>query len=182
MPQRLAGALAALIVLAACPATGPGDTDPTPEPTPEPTPDGPEEPLFSGDFEAPDWTALDSLELPPGPDGVGYTLVSTPEATLVIDPERRDANAAAGACVALLISCWSDGERNLPGCLDNVNHCATDRPWEEGPALCCPAACADRYRDLRTDGRREPEAIVEAIWERPSCVPGMDELLDRIGR
>ncbi len=184
MPHRLAGLLAAIVFLVGCPATGPGVQDPTPTPTPTPTPppDGPEEPLFSGEYDAPDWSALDDLDLPPGPDGVGFTLVTTPDATLLIDPDRRDANTAAGACVALLVSCYTEGVRNLTGCLDHVPHCATEQPWEEGPALCCPAGCADRYRALRTDGEGPPDAIVQAIWERPSCVPGMDDLLDRIGR
>jgi hypothetical protein len=39
--------------------------------------------------------------------------------------------------------------------------------------MCCPASCASRYQVLRGAGNDEAAAFAKAIFEHPSCMPGL---------
>lgn len=134
-------------------------------------PAGVEAPIYSGSFTAPSRSSLETLDLPPGPDGTGLTLLETSTGTLWIDLELRDPVTAAGACAALVVACVSPGERNIHGCLMHGGTCATDTPWEEAP--CCPAGCVDAYRAQRSAGEEEAEAMVQAVYFDDQCIPGI---------
>lgn len=137
-------------------------------------PAGVEEPVYSGSFTAPSRHSLETLDLPPGPDGTGLTLLETSPGTLWLDLELRDPVTAAGACAALVIACISPDERNIHGCLIHGGTCATDTPWEEGP--CCPAGCVDAYRSQRAAGREESEALIQAVYFDDQCIPGITDI------
>ncbi|MBI2892126.1 MAG: hypothetical protein HYY06_01140 [Deltaproteobacteria bacterium] len=134
----------------------------------------PEEPVFSGTFEEPDRRWLRDLDLPPGPDGVGYSMFEMPIGTMILDPDDRGPITAAGECAALILACWDPDLRNYAGCLQNVRQCPDDRPWEGDRPFCCPTACEPRYQDLRRQGLDAAHALTAAIWDDPSCMPAME--------
>lgn len=132
-----------------------------------------EEPLFDGTFPAPDRRALDTLPLPPGPNGTGFTWLATADGAIVIDPARRTPVSAAAECAAFVVACYRAGVRNWAGCFDNAPPCPSDTPFLEDGVLCCPSACATRYQELRQSGLDGPRAVTRAIWGAPSCIPGL---------
>jgi hypothetical protein len=132
-----------------------------------------EEPIFSGTFAVPDRHALDALPLPRGPNGTGFTWLPTPDGALVIDPTRRSPVSAAAECAAFVIGCFQAGTRNWAGCFDNAPPCRSDTTFLEDGPTCCPAACATRYQELRQGGLDGPAAVTRAIWDAPSCIPGL---------
>lgn len=133
----------------------------------------PEVPKFAGSFELPDRKELQSLDLPPGPKGTGYTLGALPDGVVWMDPTLRTAVTAAAECAGAMLACYEPSVRNYAGCFASVPVCSNDTPWtSEGPA-CCAAACATRYQQLRREGRDDPTAMVAAIFEKPSCMPGV---------
>ncbi len=176
--------IGALLALPACSGAGPkststdgGNTPGTGTPDPDPDsgiPDGVEAPIYSGTWERPTYAALESLDMPPGPTGEGYTFIEANGATLWLDPTLRDPVTAAGACATVMLACISDEERNTHGCLIHGPQCATDTPWTED-TLCCPAACTTAYQQRRVDGMSEDDALVDAIFGDSSCIPTLDE-------
>ena len=134
-----------------------------------------EPPLFSGEFDAPSYEGLESLDLPPGPEGRGFTYSPAVSGTLWVDTELRDSVTAAGACAALIVACVSPEERNIHGCLLNTATCETDTPWNEEP--CCPSTCLEAYRERRENGLEEIPAFSQAIFSVDGCIPGLAEIV-----
>lgn len=135
-----------------------------------------EDPVYSGAWDMPTWDVFDDLPFPTDDDG-NYVVLQTPEVALKLDPDLRDAVTSAAGCATLVVSCFEDGVRNIPGCLANVPTCESDTPWDDASNLCCAPGCADRYAELRVAGNAEPQAFVGAVWETPSCMPGLDALV-----
>lgn len=133
-----------------------------------------EEPLFEGVFPLPNRNVVDALPLPPGPNGTGFTWLPTADGTLVIDPSRRSAISAAAECAAVVLGCFRPGVRNWAGCFDAAPPCPNDTPWLQDGQMCCPAACGARYQQLRQAGLDGPTAMTGAIWDAPSCIPGLE--------
>jgi hypothetical protein len=133
-----------------------------------------EVPKFAGAFVLPDRRDLPGANLPPGPDGKGFLLGALPDGVAWMDPERRTPVTAAAECATAVLACFDPQERNFAGCFASVPACPTDAPWtSDGPA-CCAAACSTRYQELLRQGRDEPTAMAAAIWEAPSCMPGVE--------
>jgi len=132
-----------------------------------------EVPVFTGSFPQPDRAALANVPLPPAPDGKGKVLIELPDGMLIVDPTRRTPTTAAGECAVTMLACFHPPERNWAGCFANVPQCPNDRPWEGDGPMCCPAACAQRYQALLRAGLLAPRAFARAIWEAPSCMPGL---------
>ncbi len=130
-------------------------------------------PRYSGTWEVPSQEDLKDLPLAPAEDGDGYTLIEGPEASLVSRIDQHTPVSAAADCAALIIACYSPGERNFPGCFENVVQCSTETPWE-GEGFCCAPGCAGRYAELRADGLEPPDAAARAILDQGSCMPGYD--------
>jgi hypothetical protein len=134
----------------------------------------PEVPKFAGTFRLPDRRDLQTLDLPPGPKGTGFMLGELPDGVAWFDPALRTPVTAAAECASAVLACFEPQQRNFAGCFASVPVCPTDSPWTaEGPA-CCAAACPVRYQELRRQGRDEPTAMAAAIWEAPSCMPGVE--------
>jgi hypothetical protein len=72
-----------------------------------------------------------------------------------------------------VLACVHPTLRNFAGCFASVPACETATPWVGDHPMCCPAACGDRYQELRAAGRSDPAAFAAAIWEAPSCMPGV---------
>ena len=161
------------LLLSACPDTPSEDDDDAGE-TPPPGA-GVEDSLYSGDWAVPDRSAFDVLELPPGPGGAGYSLVRTPDTSLIMDPERRTPLSAAAECVALIVACYEPGVRTRRGCFDNVAVCPDDTPWDGDEPYCCPASCAAIYVQHRNAGLNQPDAVVATVLRDGSCAPGLDD-------
>lgn len=132
-----------------------------------------EAPLFDGAFPVPDRRVLDGLPLPPGPNGAGFTWLATADGALVIDPSRRTPVSSAAECAAFVLACFRPGVRNWAGCFAEAPPCPTDTPFLEDGEICCPAACGARYQELRQAGLDGPAAVTRAIWDAPSCIPGL---------
>ena len=120
---------------------------------------------------------LKDIDLPPGPDGTGYTLMATNDGFLVADPEDRTPISAAAECTALILACVEPNVRNLRGCFEAAPVCSSDTPWTGDDTMCCHKSCADRYVELREDGLDEAAAAITAIHGPEACSPGVDELL-----
>jgi hypothetical protein len=132
-----------------------------------------DEPLYSGTYTEPSRDVLETLPLPPAPDGSGFAVLATPTGTFAIDPAARTPVSAAAECAALVLSCFRANVRNWAGCFESVRVCPTDAPWEGNEPVCCPAGCAVRFQELRRAGLGGPAAATAAIWRAPSCVPGL---------
>lgn len=175
--SRLAVLLGAGLLMAGCDGSSSVATQPPPAPEPPPPVTGPslvETPVFSGSFDLPDRQILKQLGLPPGPDGRGFALLTLNDGVYGFDPDDRTPVSAAAECAAGVLSCFHPQLRNYAGCFANVPVCSTDTPWtSDGPA-CCAAACGGRYQDLLREGRDPPSAMTAAIYEKPSCMPGVE--------
>jgi hypothetical protein len=134
----------------------------------------PELPRFSGEFPMPDRRGLDDTPLPPGPSGQGFMLLELPDGAFFFDPTARSPVSAAAECATVVLSCFHPTLRNWAGCLASVPECQTDTPWVGDQSMCCPAGCGERYQELRAAGRPDAEAFAAAIWEAPSCMPGLE--------
>ncbi len=135
-----------------------------------------EQPLYSGEWEAPQREQLSDLPLPVDEDG-NTVLVATPSGlSLVFDPDDRSPVSAGGECAGLLMACL-DPLRNVLGCLQNVSVCGSDHPSGTDP-FCCPSACEGRYVELRKEGLEEADALADALFAPGSCIPGLDETVD----
>jgi hypothetical protein len=136
----------------------------------------PELPVFAGSFALPDRevlpTALEAAGFPPGPGGRGFTVLALPDGVFFIDPDARSPVSAAGECADAMLACFAPPERNFAGCFAALATCK-GKPWKSDRPACCPAACGERYQELRREGLGEGDAFAAAIWERPSCMPGL---------
>jgi hypothetical protein len=140
----------------------------------------PEVPRAVGEFQIPGRDIVERTDnLPPGPNGVGFMLLPLPDGALGFDPFLRTPATAAAECAGAVLACFSPGERNWAGCLAVVPTCTSDRPWEDDGPACCTTACVERYEELRRAGRGNPAAFTAAIYEAPSCMPGLDEFTQR---
>jgi hypothetical protein len=140
----------------------------------------PEVPKAVGSFELPSRTILESTpDLPPGPNGVGFMLLDLPNGQMGFDPTLRTPATAAAECAGAVLACFSPEQRNWAGCVTVVPTCPDDRPWESDGPACCVPACLGRYEELRRAGRSNPAALMAAIYETPSCMPGVDEYAQR---
>jgi hypothetical protein len=137
----------------------------------------PELPVASGSFALPERSALaaalEEAGFPPAPQGSGYTVLPLPDGDFVIDPEDRSPVSAAGECADAMLACLSPPERNVAGCFASVPPCRGKKPWKGDGPLCCPAGCGERYQALRREGLDEDRALAAALFEAPSCVPGL---------
>jgi hypothetical protein len=132
-----------------------------------------EAPLFDGVVSVPDRRVLNELPLPPGPGAIGFAWLGTADGTLVIDPARRTPVSAAAECAAFVLACFRPGVRNWAGCFEAAPPCPSETSFLEDGGLCCPAACGARYQELRQAGLDGPTAVTRAIWDAPSCIPGL---------
>ena len=133
--------------------------------------------IFSGPFSVAMPSALEDLPLPIDPDDGGFTYVQTPAVSLVAHPEAATPVSAATGCISLVLSCYDDELRNVRGCLENVDQCTTEEPWEDGAdAWCCPTACTDRYLELRAAGSDPSQALSTALLRPGSCMNGIDAM------
>lgn len=140
----------------------------------------PEVPKAVGEFEIASRSLLEDIpDLPPGPGGIGYMLLSLGDGDLGFDPLLRTPATAAAECAGAIMSCFAAGERNWAGCLVAVPTCTTATPWEDSEIACCASACVERYQELRRAGLTNPGAVAAAIYEAPSCMPGLDAFTDR---
>ena len=140
----------------------------------------PEIPKVIGNYTLPHREILEEqVGLPPGPGGVGLMLLELPDGAIGFDPSARNAITSAAECASALISCFDVSQRNFAGCAAAIPTCATDEPWSNGDGFCCTPACLDRYQELRRKGRTEPAAMTGAIYEAPSCMPGVDAATQR---
>lgn len=130
-----------------------------------------------GDLELPERAALaaalEESGFPPGPAGRGFTVLQLPDGVLFIDPNDRSPVSAAGECADAMLACFAPPERNVAGCFATVPSCR-GKPWKGDAPPCCPAPCGERYQELRRSGLDEVDALVSAIWEEPSCMPGLE--------
>lgn len=137
----------------------------------------PELPEATGSFELPDRAALpaalEEAGFPPGPDGRGFTVLALPDGVLFIDPSARSPVSAAGECADAMLACFAPPERNVAGCFAATATCR-GKPWKGNAPVCCPTDCGERYQALRRDGVDEGAALAAAIWEEPSCIPGLE--------
>ena len=179
--RRVTFSLAALLgtglLMAGCDGSSSGVGQPPLAPEPPPPVTSPalvEQPVFSGSFDLPDRQILKRLGLPPGPEGRGFALLTLNDGVYAFDPDDRTPVSAAAECATAILNCFHPQLRNYAGCFANVPVCPTDTPWtSDGPA-CCTAACGGRYQDLLREGRDPPSAMAAAIYERPSCMPGVE--------
>lgn len=140
----------------------------------------PEVPKAVGAFEIPSRSILASTtDLPPGPGGVGFMLLQLPNGEMGFDPLLRTPVTAAAECAGAVLACFSPGQRNWAGCVTVVPTCPNDHPWEDDGPACCASACLGRYQELRRSGQANPAAIMAAIYDTPSCMPGFDEHTQR---
>lgn len=133
----------------------------------------PETPVFSGTFVVPDRRGLDALPLPLAPDGRSLVLAALPDGILAFDPTARGPVSAAAECAAVMLACFHAPERNWAGCFAGVPPCTTDTPWTNDGPMCCAPDCGARYQTLRRTGLVGPSSFAAAIWEAPSCMPGV---------
>jgi hypothetical protein len=131
-----------------------------------------EEPLYGGTWDPPTREMLADVALPLDGDG---DMVLMPGSTvgIIVDLEDRTPVTAAAECAALVTSCL-DPQRNVLGCLQNVQVCDNDEPWLGDDPFCCPSACEDRYIELREDGREEADALTTALFGDAPCTPGLN--------
>jgi hypothetical protein len=132
-------------------------------------------PIFSGTFELPARTQLATAPYPDAGDGVHHLVFPTQDGPLAFDPKLRTPITAASECAAAVLACYAPGQRNWPGCLLHVPVCRTATPWVGDDPMCCPAACAPRYQELRAAGEDGPSAFTHAVFGKPSCTPGLAE-------
>lgn len=136
----------------------------------------PELPVFAGSFALPERealpAALEAAGFPPGPEGRGFTVLALPDGVLFIDPEARSPVSAAGECADAMLACLAPPERNVAGCFAALATCR-GKPWKGDRPACCPDACGERYHALRREALGEGDSFAAAIWERPSCMPGL---------
>lgn len=133
----------------------------------------PELPVVIGTFSSPDQDALEHTGLPPAPGGQGFVALALPDGLVGFDPAARTPVSGAAECATAVLACFAPGARNWAGCLAAVPQCETDMPWVGDHPMCCPAGCFERYQALRRDGLAGPQAFAAAIWEAPSCMPGL---------
>lgn len=134
----------------------------------------PELPQLTGTFGAPDRTALEQLPLPPFPNGRGVVMVRLRDGDFGFDPEARTPVSAAAECAAAMLDCYDEALRNVPGCFAAVPTCRSATPWKGQGPMCCAARCGERYQELLRAGRPVPLAFSGAIWDAPSCMPGLE--------
>lgn len=136
----------------------------------------PDEPLFSGTFPVPDRRLVETLPLPPAPDGIGRVVLVAPDGAFHVNPLLRSPVSAAAECATVLLACHHPRLRDWAGCFANVPVCPTDTPFLEDGPMCCPAGCAARFQALRAAGLDGPTAVTAALWDAPSCVPRLDAM------
>ena len=126
-------------------------------------------------FEPPPRQDLGALGVPRQDDG-SFFVLAIPNASLAIDPTRRDPVTALGACTGWIVACVDPASRSLDDCARSAPPCTSAQPWEE-PA-CCPSACFAAYQERRRAGS-EPLAAFSAVYfEGASCFPGVRTLLE----
>jgi hypothetical protein len=134
----------------------------------------PEIPVATGSFPAPDRGEIEALPLPPFQDGRGAVMIRLPDGDFGFDPEARTPVSAAAECATAILACYDETLRNVAGCFAAVPSCRGKKPWKTTGPMCCAAACGGRYQDLLREGQPAPVAFAAAIWEAPSCMPGLE--------
>lgn len=134
----------------------------------------------SGSYDRPPSVTVPPLERPdltafPRDDAGRPMLISVPGAELLIDETQRDPVFTLATCGALISGCVSP-QRTLDACVVSAPICATSTPWTES-ALCCPAACRDRFESQRAAGVSAFDAFKQVYFDDPGCFPGVLELL-----
>jgi len=140
----------------------------------------PEVPRVTGPFPVPAREVLETTtDFPPAPDGQGFQLLPLPDGLLGFDPFTRTPVTAAAECAAAVLACFSPPERNWAGCFAAVPACPNERPFAGDEPPCCAVACFDTFQALLREGRDAPTAFAAAIYESPSCMPGVDAAVAR---
>jgi hypothetical protein len=133
----------------------------------------PELPIVIGSFPAPDRRGLVRTGLPRDPGGRGVVVLALPDGLVAFDAAARTPVSAAAECATAVLACFAPPARNWAGCLAAVPACETDTPWMGDHPMCCPSGCVERYQARRREGLTDPQAFAAAIWEAPSCMPGL---------
>ncbi len=140
----------------------------------------PEVPRVTGTFVLPERRVLETTtDFPPAPSGRGFMLLPLPDGVLGFDPFTRTPVTAAAECAAAVLACYAPGERNWAGCFVAVPGCSSDAAADA--PMCCAPGCLDRFQALLREGRDGASAFAGAIYEAPSCMPGVDAFVGRGG-
>lgn len=76
-------------------------------------------------------------------------------------------------CAQTFNQCLQAPGASADSCVAQVPTCATREPWKGG-RNCCPLECKDGYQNRRASGVSGESAFLSALYETPSCVPGLE--------
>lgn len=81
-------------------------------------------------------------------------------------------------CTRALLACRDDAElpRPVAGCFNRVGLCKTDTPERES-GVCCPRACADRFRGYQVSGMNDAEAFFATFHGNDRCIDTGETIL-----
>jgi len=149
------------------PTGGPVVTQPstasTPYQRPDPLPDWKPEPLKSSDLSA----------LPTDERGQPILSQDGSGNSIVLEKHKSPSPSQALAiCSSSVTKCHQPGQRSLDQCWVSMPRCAS-ASGSDGKEVCCPSACAARYEKERIAGATPLEATHDALFGRPSCIPGV---------
>lgn len=89
---------------------------------------------------------------------------------------RNDPDTSAALrnrCAETWKLCMQGPEATPDACLTQVPSCERSEPWKGG-RNCCPVECKMDYSRRRSAGQPGDSAFTNALFENPSCVPGLD--------
>jgi len=68
--------------------------------------------------------------------------------------------------------CIAAPDANPDSCMSQMPTCAASEPWKGG-RNCCPLQCKTAYQERREGGVAGKTAFLGALYDNPSCVPGV---------
>lgn len=132
------------------------------------------------------WAPPPPVNVPPLPappdysdypvDSLGRPIISQSANINLVVRQTPDALSARDRCANVVTHCFEPGVRSLDACMLSAPRCGTAQPWTESGA-CCAEACWTSYAALRTAGVDPLTATLDVLYNRPSCMPGVDTLL-----
>ena len=106
-------------------------------------------------------------------DNEGRRILGTgAQVTISIDP-TPSAGTALQVCAFTAVHCVRSGAGTLDECMFSMPRCTTEEPWNEATGCCAPT-CWDSYRESRRLGIDPVDAFSHALFDVPSCMPGID--------
>ncbi|MCU0755828.1 MAG: DUF4124 domain-containing protein [Xanthomonadales bacterium] len=81
-------------------------------------------------------------------------------------------------CTRALLACRDDPElpRPVSGCFNRVGYCQTETPERED-GVCCPRACAERFRGYQLSGMNDSEAFFATFHGNDRCIDTGEPIL-----